>query len=251
MNNSFADVARQATGPDTAWYRAKDYDPPFLKIMDAADHETLIRWSRRTEAEWPNAGASGVEMMTMLTSLIIAAGISRIVQCGHYVGFSTLIIGFIARKMGLRNFLYSVDIDPVPSAYTQDWVDDADLSSDIMIAVRNSADPENVDAAIAHLGGRPQLIYIDSSHQYEHTLSELRLWWDCLVPGGFVVMDDISQWAAEFDSTNMGGSHRAALEFCQTVAANSILINGGFGRQTGAELVYTDVCGFGLIQKPF
>ena len=80
---------------------------------------------------------------------------------------------------------------------------------------------------------------------------ELNLWWGALPPGGLIVMDDISQWAAEYDRTGLGGSHRAALEFCQTTAANSVLINGNFGRATTNPMIYTDVCGFGLLQKPY
>ena len=251
MRSRYGQQAALSAGPDTAWYRTHSYDPTFLLVMDDADHDTLIAWQEETSRVWPNAGASGVEMMTMLTSFIMSSGINRIVQCGHYVGFSTLIMGFIGRKMGSKKFLYTVDIDPVPSEYTSRWVEGAGLASDIMIAVRDSSDPVNVEEASAHLGGAPQIVYIDSSHQYEHTLQELLLWWGALEPGGLIIMDDVSEWASEFDRTNLGGSHRAAQFFCQTTAANSALINGGFGRATRSPMTYTDVCGFGLLQKPF
>jgi hypothetical protein len=62
-------------------------------------------------------------------------------------------------------------------------------------------------------------------------------------------MDDISLFADRFDSTGLGGSHRAAVEFIAVGGGNGILLNGGWG---GLEpLVYTNVCGLGLIQKPF
>lgn len=125
------------------------------------------------------------------------------------------------------------------------------LTASLLKRSGDSSDPANVARAVEFLGGAPQLVYIDSSHQYEHTLAELRLWWEALPPGGIVVMDDISQLAAEFDRTHLGGSHRAALEFCQTTAANAVLLNGNFGRSTKQLLTYTDVCGLGLIQKPF
>lgn len=251
MRTKYGQVASKSEGDDTAWYRLHDYDPPFLFFIDDADHDHLIEWHNRTITEWPNAGSSGVEMMTMLTGLIISSGFDRVVQCGHYVGFSTLLMGFVGRKMGMKNFLYTVDIDPVSSAYTREWVEHAGLAEDVMIAVRDSSDPINISEAAAHLGGPPQLVYIDSSHQYEHTMQELHLWWEALQPGGLIVMDDISQWASEFDRTNLGGSHRAALEFCQTKAGNSVLLNGGFGRTTSSPIIYTDLCGFGLLQKPF
>lgn len=251
MRTKFGQVATSSESVDTEWFRRHTYDPAFLYALPEADHDVLIAWHEQTISEWPNAGASGIEMMSLLTSLIMGSKFDRVVQCGHYIGFSTLIMGFIGRQMGLSQFLYTVDLDPKPSAYTQTWVQRAGLASDIMIAVRDSSDPINVSDARDFLGGAPQLVYIDSSHQYEHTLRELELWWDALQPGGLIVMDDVSQWAAEFDSTALGGSHRAALEFCQTKAGNSVLLNSGFGRQTDRTLVYTDLCGFGLIQKPY
>jgi len=130
-------------------------------------------------------------------------------------------------------------------------VERAGLADDIRIAVRDSSEPINVSEAVTFLGGAPQLVYVDSSHQYEHTMRELALWCEALAPGGLIVMDDISQWAAEFDRTGLGGSHRSALEFSQVTAANGVLVNAGFGRRTGRPLVYTDICGFGLLQKPF
>jgi predicted O-methyltransferase YrrM len=251
MRTLFGRVASENSGEEYTWFRNHDYDPPFLHVMDESDHEVLVAWHNRTAAEWPNSGSSGVEMMSMLSGLIMSSGLTRIVQCGHYVGFSTLVLGFICRKMKSKRFLYTVDLDPEPSAYTQEWVDAASLSDDIKIAVRDSSDAYNVVEAVEHLGGPPELVYIDSSHQYEHTMRELNLWWEALPPGGLIVMDDISQWAAEYDRTGLGGSHRAALEFCQTNAANSVLINGNFGRTTTSPIVYTDVCGFGLLQKPY
>jgi predicted O-methyltransferase YrrM len=247
----YAAMAEQDGGVDNTWFRNHDYDPPFLLMMSEEEHTLLLEWHKHTIRAYPNAGSSGVEMMTMLTGLILSTGIDRIVQCGHYVGFSTLVLGFIGRRMGSSSFLYSVDVAPEPSAHTASWVAKAGLDSDIKIAVRDSSDPLNVEDASAFLGGAPQLVYIDSSHQYEHTMRELNLWWDALPQGGLLVMDDISLWASEYDSTGLGGSHRAALEFCKSTAGNSVLLNGNFGRQTGKPLVYTDVCGFGLIQKPY
>ena len=251
IRTAYGQMAAKNEGVDTTWYRRHNYDPSFLLVMDEADHALLIDWQKSANVEWPNAGASGVEMMTMLTGMIMSSGLDRIVQCGHYIGFSTLVLGFIGRKMGSSRFLYTVDLDPVPSEYTIGWVNKAGLQDDIKITVRDSSDPANVPEAIDFLGGPPQLVYIDSSHQYEHTLQELNLWWDALLPGGLIIMDDISQWAAEFDRTKLGGSHRAALEFCKMKGANSVLLNGNFSRKIATPLIYTDLCGFGLIQKPY
>jgi predicted O-methyltransferase YrrM len=162
--SSFALVAEQDLSPDNAWYRHHAYDPPFLRVISNEDHQTLIDWHTETKATYPNAGASGVEMMTMLTGLVMSTGITRMVQCGHYVGFSTLLLGMIARQMGLQRSLYTVDIDPESTAYTRKWIEKVGFAEDIMVALHDSSDPICAEEARAFLGGEPQLVYIDSSH---------------------------------------------------------------------------------------
>lgn len=247
----FALIAEQDNSPDNAWYRHHAYDPPFLKVISDEDHQTLIDWHAETKATYPNAGASGVEMMTMLTGLIMAAGIRRMVQCGHYVGFSTLLLGMIARQMGQDRFLYTVDIDPRSSAFTQKWIELAGLTKNVTMAVRDSSNPICAAEARTFHGGDPQLVYIDSSHQYDHTRAELMLWWNALPQGGLLVMDDVSGWAASFDRTGKGGSHRAAMEFRQHHAPNGVILNSSLYPDIGAQLVYTDICGLGIFQKPY
>ena len=250
FHTAFAKIAAQDSSPDSTWYRAQPYDPPFLRVISDADDQTLIDWYAETKATYPNAGASGVEMMAMLTGLVMGAGIKHMVQCGHYVGFSTLILGMIARQMGAERFLYTVDIEPEPSAYTAKWLERAQLQPYVHVSVHDSSDSVCVAEALAFHGKPPQLVYIDSSHQYEHTCAELRLWWAALPPGGLLVMDDVSGWAAEFDRSKRGGSHRAAMEFRLHHAPNSIVLNSDLYSDAKGLPIYTDVCGFGLFQKP-
>jgi hypothetical protein len=64
-------------------------------------------------------------------------------------------------------------------------------------------------------------------------------------------MDDVSGWAAGFDRTAKGGSHRAAMEFRQHHAPNGVIVNSSLYPELPSKLVYTDVCGLGLFQKPY
>lgn len=251
QRSPFALFAERELSPDNDWYRLHSYDPPFLRVIPEEDHQTLIGWYTETKATYPNTGASGVEIMTLLTGLVMSTGINRVVQCGHYVGFSALLLAMVARQMGTGRFLYTVDIDPVPSAFTQRWIERAGLAEKVMVAVHDSSDPVCIDEAQTFLGGKPQLVYVDSSHQYDHTRSELMLWWEALPPGGLLAMHDVSGWAARFDRTGKGGSHRAAMEFRQHHAPNGVILNSNLYPGLGAKLVYTDICGFGLLQKPY
>jgi cephalosporin hydroxylase len=123
----------------------------------------------------------------------------------------------------------------------------------VHLEVCDSADPGVPDRAERYLGGPPQIVFIDSSHQYEHTLRELDLWWAALCPGGILALHDVSQQAQDFDSTGKGGVRRAFGEWTQSagVQSTSIALNE-FARAGVAldDLTYGDWCGLGLVQKP-
>lgn len=107
----------------------------------------------------------------------MGSGINRVVQCGHYAGYSTLLLGFMMRKMGFRRSLFSVDIDARVTEYTYQWLQEADLLDYVNLHVGNSTDKDLPDLARAYFGNRDIcLVFIDSSHQYQHTLNELDLW---------------------------------------------------------------------------
>jgi len=64
-----------------------------------------------------------------------------------------------------------------------------------------------------YLGGAPELIFLDSSHEYKQTLDELDAGTRFLAPGGLIVLHDTSEFAASFDVTQQGGVHRALGEW--------------------------------------
>ena len=68
-------------------------------------------------------------------------------------------------------------------------------------------------AAKKYLGGDPELIILDSSHEYQATLAELDLWYAALAPGGLLALHDVSRFAADFDVTQQGGVGRAFTEW--------------------------------------
>ena len=77
------------------------------------------------------------------------------------------------RRMAARQGLISIDIDQGVTDYTARFVKRAGLEDYVQLVVRDSAAPENVAQAKEYLGGDPELIFIDSSHMYEHTVREL------------------------------------------------------------------------------
>ena len=239
------------------WYRrhGRGYVPPVFSSLSAAEWRVIDAWHTATDGEY--ARECSVPLISFLHGLVMGNNIRRIVQLGHYSGYSSLLLGFMLRAMGHKHGLYSVDIDAGLSAFTARWIAKAGLSDYVKIVVADSAAKKNVAAAREYLGGRPQVAFIDSSHQYAHTVEELDLWYPALSPGGFAALHDISVFAQAGDATGRlcggaegGGVHRAVAEWLDRNNAAAIMINSDHRGGDGEDLVYVDGCGLGLIQKP-
>jgi predicted O-methyltransferase YrrM len=239
------------------WYRRKetDYLPAVYAALSDDEWAIMKAWFADTEKRFENPGEISIPGITMLSAMIDGNGLRAVVQCGHYVGYSTMLLGFLMRRMGKTQALFSIDIDEAVTAYAQSWIERAGLSEVVRLYVGNSSDPACAATAREWLGRRPQLVFIDSSHQYGHTVQELKLWNAELTPGGFLCLHDTSEYAQQFDSSGEGGVLRAASEWGQN--GSMILMNRAVGKPSlphlegdPEQLTYADGCGFGIIQKP-
>lgn len=155
-------------------------------------------------------------------------------------------------EYGEKNALFSIDIDSDVTAYTKEWLTEAALNEVVRLEVADSADAEGPQKARDWLQGAPQLVFIDSSHQYEHTVRELNRWFKELEPGGLLLLHDVSVFAQQFDATKAGGVLPAVQEWTEANGLSPLLINHFVdGTQDPHELIYQDGCGLGLIQKPY
>jgi hypothetical protein len=56
---------------------------------------------------------------------------------------------------------------------------------------------------LAKIGVQAGLIHLDASHDYEDVLSDARLYWDILAPGGFLIGDDYNKdWPAVMEAAD-------------------------------------------------
>jgi predicted O-methyltransferase YrrM len=233
------------------WHRVSycNYVPLIYSALNDDEWDLLSRWFDDSEHKYQGTGEAGIPAMSLLIGLITGNGIHRIVQCGHYIGYSSLMFGFYLRKMGKKHSLYSIDIDEKVTSYSQKWINEAGLNDYVRLTVNDSASVSEPDLAIAYLGGAPQLVFIDSSHQYKHTLDELDLWYPYVVPGGLIALHDTSVFAKKFDASNCGGVYKAVEEWCVRNNVQKLNINGFVDGGKPGDYPYLDGCGLTLIQK--
>lgn len=235
------------------WFQTcgTDYVPPVFASLTAEEWNVVEAWYEDTEQKFENPGEVGISGLSLLAGLIGGNGISSIIQCGHYIGFSTLLLAFLLRKMGKKNSILSIDIDPDATEYTAKWLRRAGLEDYVRLHIGNSSSVEAKDAAHRWLQKAPELVFIDSSHQFSHTLEELDLWYGELKPGGFLCLHDTSALAQTFDTTGRGGVLAAVDKWIGEREIPAILINKFVDEtQSIDDLTYRDRCGFGIIQKP-
>jgi predicted O-methyltransferase YrrM len=238
---------------DRFWWHhlpGTDYVPPLYAALSDAEWQIMDGWYEDT-ARNGSIGEINVPAMSMVQGLVMGSAVTRILQLGHYYGYSALLIGFMLRAMGSGGQLFSVDIDPDATAFSRRWVDRAGLGERVRLHVGDSAAESSLDAAVGALGGMPQLILLDSSHQYEHTLRELDLWVPRMEPGSIMLLHDTSVFAQTFDAAGAGGVQRALDEWlsdhpeAEFLSLNRHVKPGS----NAADLVYKDGCGLGILQR--
>jgi predicted O-methyltransferase YrrM len=237
------------------WHRldATDYVPPIYAALSEREWAVLEGWYADTARFRSRIAEINVPAMSFVVGLVGGNGIRRIVQLGHSYGYSSLVLGFALRAMDATPGLVSFDIDPIATRFTKRWIGGAGLDSYVTTVEGDSGSPASVQRAEAVLGGPPELILVDSSHAYAHTVAELDLWTPRLAPGGIVLLHDAAPFAADFDPTRAGGVRRALTEWLpRHPEITGMLLNGDIGHGAdGDALVYKDACGLGVLQKRF
>jgi predicted O-methyltransferase YrrM len=226
-----------------------NYVPPIFDFLSDDEWQIIDEWYKETDSR-STAAEANVPAMSVMQGLILGSNIKNIVQLGHYEGFSTLLLGFMQRKMGFKNSVFTVDIDKGVSDKTQYWVDRAGLQDYVKVVVSNSSDNSLPQQARNYFKDDINFIFIDSSHQYAHTLEELDLWYKNLILQGIIVLHDVSQFASQYDYTKAGGVNKAIKEWSKSNNIPVFLLNETVTPSYGLhQVTYKDGCGLGLIQK--
>ncbi|MEO8439429.1 MAG: class I SAM-dependent methyltransferase [Spartobacteria bacterium] len=241
-----------STEPRLWWHRLprSNYVPPIFASLSDEEWQIMQEWFDETTRQ-NLIGECVVPIMSFLHGMIMGSGIQRIVQLGTHAGYSSLLLGFYLRQMQAEHGLFTFEIDEPLCQFAREWLDRAGLGSIVRVELRSSLDPASPALAREYLGGPPELVFLDSSHEYRQTLDEVEAWYPELASGGMIVLHDTSEFAASFDVTRQGGVHRALREWREAHPEIEVIsLNRTVPAMETPGMVYQDFCGLGLIQKP-
>lgn len=247
------------------WSERTAYVPPLFSFLTEPEWQVMEGWFEDTTAR-QMVGEVNIPLMSVLQGLLMGSATTPVVQLGHYAGYSTLLIGWMLRRMGHRRAFVSIDIDPVTCDYTQRWIQRAELGEHVTIHCGSSTDPASLERTRRLLGQPPRLVFIDASHEYGQTLKELDTWYEVIAPGGLILLHDTSPLAERFDRTGEGGVRRAVSEWLarqpsarainifhpasqRLLAAYKTLDDVAGFRDELDGMIYKDFAGLGIIQK--
>jgi predicted O-methyltransferase YrrM len=234
------------------WHRLPgiDYVPPVYGDLSEPEWTVLHEWYAETDRSGP-IGECAVPLISLLHGLVMGNRIARIAQLGTCAGYSALLLGWMLRRMNAPRGLFALDLDPAMCELSRRWILRADLEDFVEVAEGNSVDARSIAAAREYLHGGPELVILDSSHEYKSTLAELDLWYAALAPGGLLVLHDVSEFAVDFDVTREGGVRRAFAEWRKAhPEAETFSLNSDSRSMEEPKPPYKDACGVGLIHKP-
>jgi predicted O-methyltransferase YrrM len=234
------------------WHRlpGMNFVPPVYSTLSEDEWAILQDWYVETDNNGL-VGECAVPLISLLHGLVMGNRAARIVQLGTCSGYSALLLGFMLRRMNAQHGLFSLDINPQTCATSRRWIERSGLTDFVEIAHFDSMDANAPHAARQFLGGHPELIIIDSSHEYRSTSAELDLWYPALATGGLILLHDVSRFAESFDVTKSGGVGRAFDEWRKAhPEAETFCLNGESQSMELPRPLYKDACGLGLIHKP-
>ena len=234
------------------WHRlpGNDYVPPIYAELSEEEWSVLRDWYGETDRDGP-IGECAVPLMSLLHGFVTGNRLTRIAQLGTCAGYSALLLGWTLRRMNAARGLFTLDLDPAMCELSRRWIGRAGLDAFVEIAEGSSLDASSLEAGQKYLGNAPQLIILDSSHEYRATLAELDLWYPVLAPGGLFVLHDVSEFAAGFDVTGQGGVRRAFTEWRKAhPKVETLSLNSEAASMHSPRPAYQDACGVGLVHKP-
>ena len=228
----------------------RDYVPAVYGVLTDDEWAVMEEWYAETAAR-DAVGEWNPPAMSLIHGFVDGGGLRRVLQIGHYYGYSALLIGFWLRAMGGERRLVSADIDPEATAFTQRYLDRAGLGDHVTLVECDAATPDGMAAILAAFGGEmPELIVRDASYDYRVIRRELGLWVPRMASQSVMLINGTSTMASKWDESGRGGPHKAVRDWCRRRRDVSYLsLNDRVGAPGVEPSAYADGCGLGILQK--
>ncbi len=143
-------------------------------------------------SQWQKENPTMKQDLQILYDLIQKLKPKKIVEIG--AGHSTLAMALALYFSGLDTYIYTTDIDKHRVEIFQKETSETKLNLHIVF--------NDIDSLkfLSEFDGIADLIFIDSSHKYEQTLSELEEAAGKLAPNGYIIMHDAISMAGVRDA---------------------------------------------------
>ncbi len=152
-----------------------------------------------------------LSLLAMLTHLCQP---TRFLQLGTHYGYAALVLADVMKHNFRPGHLYTVELNEECHRYARQKAEAAGLIDVIDFIDGSSIERPVVD--IARAKGPYEMVYIDSSHAYRETLTELEYYVadnSIVSPTSFVLFHDATEFAKQYDPTNSGGVRKALVEW--------------------------------------
>lgn len=116
-----------------------------------------------------------------------------------------------------RATIVGVDIDPKVATL--------EVPANVRVRVGDASSPEILNSIISEFG-RPLIAIDDGSHMWSHQIASIRQLLPQVLPGGFLVIEDIHTSFPHFGHEYVGGSHLSAYDYL--LGMNRVLTAGGY-----------------------
>ena len=193
---------------------ARTYDPARGKIVVTLHSAYLDRLSRWSDIQ---------EYLPFLHEQARSRQGCRVLELGSRKGNSTL--AFLAGAKESGGHVWSCDIDPVE-------FDPAGMLPWRTHPLWTFTCGDDMDPAVqAKLPAEVDVFFLDTSHEYEHTLAELRVYMPRVAPGGIALFHDtkVLAWPGYEPPKGIPPVRQALDEYCEEAGLSWEELPGEYG----------------------
>jgi len=162
----------------------------YLSRRDWPEFSSLAKYDYLKGRSFPPEWVAEPEVSEFLGRLVFSLRAKTVVEVGCYIGVTSSYMSKALKAVGGKTKLYCIDIERNFLDITGDNLSSLGLVDGFYAITGKSLDKDVLDVISADI----DLVYIDSSHDYEDTCREIEAYSEKLSKGGCLVLHDSIQW---------------------------------------------------------